>query len=158
MEIWKTIPSFSNYEVSNLGRIRNKKTGGFIKGSATRKGYLRTRLRNDQGEHKNLNFHRLVLLAFVGPLPGGMVTRHLDGNQSNNRLSNLKYGTQSENSMDSVKHGTNPNQKLDAEDVKDIRRKYATGEYTQREIAKTFGVTPGSVSLIVRRKGWKHVK
>lgn len=52
----------------------------------------------------------LVMLAFVGPLPPGLETRHLDGDHhNNNRLTNLAYGTRSENQLDRVRHGTNPN-------------------------------------------------
>ena len=33
-EIYKTIPNYSNYEVSNIGNVRNKKTGHILsKGS-----------------------------------------------------------------------------------------------------------------------------
>ena len=49
--------------------------------------------------------HQLVLLAFVGPMPEGQLTRHLDGNPQNNVLSNLRYGTALENSQDAVRHG-----------------------------------------------------
>src|SRR5580765_1006210 len=48
----------------------------------------------------------LVLEAFVGLRPLGMVCRHLDGDRNNNNLSNLAWGTPSENVRDSVLHGT----------------------------------------------------
>jgi hypothetical protein len=44
--------------------------------------------------------------AFVGLRPKGLETRHLDGDPSNNQLSNLAYGTSSENHLDMVRHGT----------------------------------------------------
>lgn len=34
--------------------------------------------------------------------------RHLDGDESNPRLSNLVYGTPSQNNHDRVRHGTHP--------------------------------------------------
>lgn len=49
--------------------------------------------------------HRLVLFAFVGPRPPGMLCRHLDGNPSNNRLENLCWGTGQENEADKERHG-----------------------------------------------------
>ena len=58
-----------------------------------------------KGRKKEERVHRLVLEAFVGPLPDGMVTRHLDGNPLNNHISNLQYGSQSENGLDTVRHG-----------------------------------------------------
>ena len=58
------------------------------------------------GRRQSRAVHHLVLLAFVGPKPGGMVTRHLNGDPGDNRLTNLVYGTQSENMYDKVAHGT----------------------------------------------------
>jgi hypothetical protein len=46
-----------------------------------------------------------VMLAFVGPCPEGMETRHLDGDPANNHRSNLKYGTRSQQRHDDVRHG-----------------------------------------------------
>jgi hypothetical protein len=57
------------------------------------------------GTRPSRKVHTLVLEAFVGPRPDGMVTRHLDGDPSNNRLSNIAYGTPRENSLDRVRHG-----------------------------------------------------
>lgn len=42
-------------------------------------------------------------------------------------------------------------------DITAIRERYAAGA-TQSSIAKDFGVRQGAISLIVRRKTWKHVK
>lgn len=52
--------------------------------------------------------HRCVLLAHTGPCPVGGVTRHLDGDPTNNQLSNLAWGTKSENALDMRAHGVDP--------------------------------------------------
>jgi hypothetical protein len=31
MEVWKIIEDFENYEISNLGRVKNKKTNRVLK-------------------------------------------------------------------------------------------------------------------------------
>lgn len=46
--------------------------------------------------------------AFVGPRPEGLEVRHLDGDPSNNVLSNLTYGTRSDQRMDDVRNGVHP--------------------------------------------------
>lgn len=51
--------------------------------------------------------HQLVALAFLGNRPKGADVRHLDGDQLNNRLSNLAYGSRSDNMRDAVRHGRN---------------------------------------------------
>lgn len=48
-EMWKTIANFFNYEVSNFGRVRNKKTGRIIR-CYTKKGkYPFLRIYNEIG-------------------------------------------------------------------------------------------------------------
>lgn len=49
------------------------------------------------GKGNSRQVHALVLLAFVGPYPAGCEILHLDGNPTNNTLTNLRYGTRSEN-------------------------------------------------------------
>ena len=50
------------------------------------------------------------------------------------------------------------NSKLTESDVLEIRRLYATGDYSYASIAKIFPVHPGQILKIVRRIAWKHVK
>lgn len=50
--------------------------------------------------------HELVALAFLGPPPSAEhEVRHLDGDRTNNRPSNLVYGTAKENAADREAHG-----------------------------------------------------
>ena len=71
-------------------------------------GYYRVTLhKNDGSKGDQFYVHHLVLLAFVGERPeaGGEHIRHLDGNRTNNHLTNLKYGTALENVHDTMSHG-----------------------------------------------------
>ena len=119
METWKQVPDFPGYEVSDEGRVRSTRVS--IKprllalshgkpGRAGRRferpeGSLHVSLRRD-GQTFKRRVHRLVMEAFVGPRPDGLETRHIDGDHTNNHLSNLRYGTGSENSFDAMSHGT----------------------------------------------------
>lgn len=49
--------------------------------------------------------HRMVLEAFVGPCPSGLMALHNDDDPTNNTLSNLSWGTRSDNSHDAVRNG-----------------------------------------------------
>ncbi len=51
-----------------------------------------------------LKVHWVVMLAFVGPCPKGLIVCHNDGDKTNNRLSNLRYDTQRSNALDRTKH------------------------------------------------------
>ena len=106
--------------------------------------------------------HILVLETFVGPRPEGMQCRHLDGDETNNHISNLCWGTVAENHRDKILHGTSNRgerhygTKLKDDDVLQIRRRVASGE-RQRVIAEDFQVAISVVSAIVRRITWRHI-
>lgn len=58
------------------------------------------------GRGRTEKVHRLIAIAFLGQPEARQEVRHLDGDPSNNRVDNLKWGTRSENIRDSVRHGT----------------------------------------------------
>lgn len=173
-EIWKDIPEFPGYQVSDQGRVRSFwKRAGWGKGTflvsvAQRilrpgmvQGYQEVNLWKD-GKPTNSRVHRLVLSAFVGPCPPNLECCHNDGNRSNNSLLNLRWDTRKENMRDSVKHGTHGGldhhpAKLNETQVIYIRELYATKGHTMRGLARIFGVCQGTISTIVHRRKWKHI-
>lgn len=111
-ERWLPIPGYEDlYDISDHGRVRSwhpwrSEPVPRLRSLYSRdSGHLGVALCKD-GIQISAKVHQLVLLAFVGPRPCGMETRHLDGDCENNVLSNLVYGTKSENMLDSVQHGT----------------------------------------------------
>lgn len=121
-EVWLPIPGYRNYEASSLGRIRSvdrvvrqlspsgnpmerRLKGKELTPRSHPGGYKTVCLRLDGETHQHL-IHRLVLIAFSG-LPGpGLQACHNNGVQSDNRISNLRWGTASENMADKIRHGT----------------------------------------------------
>jgi len=91
-EEWRSVPEYETFEVSNLGNIRHHKKKNNRKFKIDSSGYRRITLRKD-GKNNSLKVHSLVMLAFIGPRPDGMVTNHIDGDKQNNCLSNLEYIT-----------------------------------------------------------------
>ena len=75
----------------------------------------------------------------------------------------LELGTRQENADDKQIHGTTArgekieSSKLTESEVASIRRMYASGGFSQTEIALRYGVTQANVSEIVRRKTWNHL-
>jgi len=67
----------------------------------------------------------------VGPCPEGHVTRHLNGDPTDNRLENLRWGTRSENQRDSVKHGTTGAYRMSAEGRRRRMLMYSQGWSTR---------------------------
>lgn len=105
------MPGFEDlYDVSDWGRVRSRTTyhgvrpPRLLKPDVDNYGYPVIRL-SRAGTRTKRRVHQLVLAAFVGSAEG-RVTRHLDGDPSNNHLGNLAYGTQAENVADILRHGT----------------------------------------------------
>lgn len=71
-------------------------------------GHLRVVLVGD-GQRQYCKVHVLVLTAFVGRRPTGLLGCHNDGDPANNHVSNLRWDTPSSNSCDTLVHGTNHN-------------------------------------------------
>ena len=87
------------YEISNLGNVRNIKTGRILKSNFIGKGYLAVQLCKN-GFKKSLQIHRLVAAAFIPNLENKDQVNHIDGNKTNNNVENLEWVSCSEN----IKH------------------------------------------------------
>ena len=109
VEEWRPVPGFEGkYEVSNEGRVRSLVKGEprVLSQWAVQTGHLKTRV-GGRALKAGRYVHQIVLEAFVGPRPfDTAVTRHLNGDPTDNRVENLAWGTQTENLYDSVRHGT----------------------------------------------------
>jgi len=96
-EEWKIVDGFVNYEVSNLGNVRNSKTGRMLK-LTCKGGYMFTGLsQNSIG--KTCPVHRLVALTFIDNPENKPQVNHKDKNRSNNCVSNLEWSTALENNQ-----------------------------------------------------------
>lgn len=168
-ETWKDIPEYTGYQASNRGQIRSFWKQGCrsngLKGEyysfvslesrilATRKqygGYRRVNLRHDSGVIHVKAVGILVLKAFVGPCPDGMVCCHNDGCPTNNHVENLRWDTQKENISDAGRHGTK--KVLSSEQIAEIVR-LSRENVPFAEIAKRFHINPKSVSRVLLRLG-----
>lgn len=101
VETFVEIEGFENYEVSNLGRVRNIKSGIMLKPWITKDGYLRHCLYK-HNKQKKLFLHRIIATTFIDNPEGKPCVNHIDENKLNNDLSNLEWCTERENAV----HGT----------------------------------------------------
>lgn len=103
-EIWKPINNAINYEVSNLGNVRNGLTKQILKNHKTKTGYLCTTIKLNDNKYHYCLVHRLVANAFIPNPNNKPCTNHKDFNRSNNKVDNLEWVSYSENNKYSAKH------------------------------------------------------
>lgn len=96
-EEWKPIEETkNNYSVSNLGRVKNNRTGLILKPIRVAKGYERVNLKVD-GRCQAELIHRLVAKAFIENPEEKPEVNHKNGIHDDNRLCNLEWVTGEEN-------------------------------------------------------------
>lgn len=159
-EIWKEIPGFPTYYVSDAGRVQRIVT---LKPNKGHNGYLSVVLYR-QGCVKRLRIHRLVLAAFVGPSPEGREVSHLDGKRTHNALANLAYATKRENVALKRTHGTHQfgsaihKAKLNDAAVREIRAAAARGgKWGVKHLMSKFGVSRSAIQSVAYGETWRHV-
>lgn len=178
MEVWNDIVGFEDYYmVSNLGRVKRKSRevnnnsyGGkmIMKGKIlspylSKKGYSTLRL---QVDNKRYSFpvHRLVAKAFIDNPDDKPQVNHIDGDKTNNNVTNLEWCNNSENQLHAYKNGlqklrvgeSNSNSKLESHEVLEIRRMLENG-VEPKKIMGIYNVTKTVISSIKHRRSWKHI-
>lgn len=172
MEIWKSIPTFKDYQVSNLGNIKSLardtknqhcKIDKILKGSPNTKGYLQVNLFKDKKQFP-VRIHRLVAIMFVDNPKNKMCVNHKNGIKTDNTATNLEWCTNRENVIHAVennlfkppqmkgeKHGRS---KLKDVDILNIRQ----NKKSRSEMSKEYNVTLTTISNILDHKTWRHIK
>lgn len=104
-EEWKSILcTDGKYEVSNTGKVRHAERKKELKYQIDSKGYCRIRLTVNR-KKICLKVHREVAKAFLpNPLQKPQVN-HIDGDKSNNCVTNLEWTTNKENAYHAINNG-----------------------------------------------------
>lgn len=175
-EIWKDVPDFSGYQVSNLGRVKTltRKVwnpangsyslikGGIMKEDCVGKVYAQINLRKN-GKYKKFLLHRLVAWVFI-PNPDNLPeVNHKNCNKRDNRSDNLEWATRLTNAQHANRNGRYGNMPrgerrvnhiLTVDAVRHIREK----SMRNSEYCKLYGVKPPTVTMIQRDQNrWKDV-
>ena len=168
----RPIEGYPGYRVSVGGEVqscwsrrgrRDRMTGTWLPLEPIRRpcGHLFVNLHRD-GTKTARYIHHLVLEAFVGPRPPGLICCHWDGDPTNNRVENLRWDTYQANSDDVLRHGrrrmgeTASMAKLKEGQVREIRRLMAEGA-SPEGLADRFGVGCPNIKAIACGKSWRHL-
>lgn len=103
-EVWKTIKGYSDYEISNHGRVKSKRRvvlcnnipqivpERILKYGKDGFGYPFVILMSNK-KRKNYKIHRLVAEHFIPNIENLPQVNHIDENKENNHVSNLEWCT-----------------------------------------------------------------
>ncbi len=102
--------------------------------------------------------HRVAWELTHGPIPDGQFVLHrCDVKRCVNARAHLFLGTDAENAMDKARKGRAP-ARLNADTVREMRRRYADGGITTYRLAADYGVDRTTVCLAIRGVTWAHVE
>ena len=167
-EGWVPIQGYEGlYAVSDYGRIRrlvsgtNTYAGKILTPIINRKtGYPYVKLVKNGKTHK-VKLHLTVAQAFLDPpTDPNFIVNHIDGDKTNAHVVNLEWISRSENTKHAIKLGLQPlcyaerngMSKLSNEQVEEIKRLYATNEYTQKQLADKFELSKTYVNYLLNGK------
>ena len=128
------------------------------RGACTGFGHGRMRIDNVE-----VFAHRFSYKLHFGEIPTAKMVRHRCDNPPCCNPRHLVLGTRIDNARDAVERGRtcrgerHPSAKLTAEDVREIRRLYESGNTSHARLAARYGVSPGAVGAVVRRECWAHI-
>ena len=163
---------YPDYLVSNKGRVKSLK---YYRGTHFRMlsqhpdndGYLQVTLY--PGKYVKAKVHHLVAEAFCkGKSKEKRWALHKDGNNQNNRASNIYWGSPADNTRDMHLHGNAKNwwtseknaaRKLKLQSVKRIKRILKEDESwgIQSRLAREYNVAPKTINDIKRGRNWKNI-
>lgn len=173
---FRQVPGWPQYEVTNDGVVRSWYLGGtrqqkrkfphYKKPYLAKDGYVRVtfheKTKGKKSRVETFSLHRLVAACYLKG-DSSLDVAHLDGNKTNNHVSNLRFCTRKENESHKNIHGTkalgskNGQSKLCERAVKAIRLLAKEHRWTQKKISMLFQIGQANVSAILLMKSWKHL-
>lgn len=163
-EVFKVIPTFPDYEISNQGFVRRLADKTVVPSYIHKSGYeyIFLEIPSADGNRKRCapeQVHRLLLLAHRGPCPEGCETLHLNDQPLDNFLSNLVWAHKKSNAFArrrADRRAAARKLKLEAKGVasRDVAETYESGA-TLTATAKTHGISQALVKHVLMLEGVK---
>lgn len=133
----------------------------------TNGGYGQFKFYDKKNKQKTTGAHRISFIFYKGEIPEGMFVCHSCDNPRCVNPKHLWLGTAADNNADKVsknrqarhihKNGNILGRKVNDQQVKEIREKYKTGKYSQRDLGKEYSVVHATICQIVNHKTRKDL-
>lgn len=163
MEVFKDIQKFEDkYQISNTGKVRNKKTGLLLKPKYNQKGYQYVNLCINHFKSVKWYIHRLVGFHFIPNPEHKPQINHKDGNPSNNNVDNLEWVTNEENQRHAVLNNLHfqgeehKDSKFTNDSIKLLPQLVKIG-FSIKEINQLTGVAIQNLKKIFNGKTWRQL-
>lgn len=150
MEKWKDIDGF-DYEVSTLGRVRNKITNHILKPIKCTNGYLEYQL-NKNGKRFCKLAHRLVAEAFIENENNKPQVNHKDENIKNNCVENLEWVTAKENANYGTRNERFAKKKSIPIDMYDLEMNFIKHFESATQCSKELGICLENITRVCKGK------
>lgn len=124
-----------------IGGIRHRQYGGF------------------KWHRKTIAAHRVAYILSYGPIPRGSLVCHHCDNERCVRPGHLFLGTAKENTHDAMRKGRllTGNAKFTYAQAQEIRKRYAEGNVTSRQLGKEYGTDHSVILDIVQHKTYVNL-
>lgn len=157
-EKWKPLiyrgEDFSDlFEVSNTGKIKNKKTGKERTLLVNHQGYLYCLISRGRKRKVAVKVHRAVAENFIDG-EKTLCIDHIDGNKLNNRSDNLEFVTTKENNNRAINKGLFDPFKFSRKDVEEMK-KLIEQKVSISEVARRFETHRNTVWKIITGQSYK---
>lgn len=131
--------------------------------------YIWTKSFDDKG-YSQVNIGGRIVKAYsiaykevIGPVPSGLVLRHICDNRKCINPFHLTLGTQADNINDMYRRGRGcigdkaPWSKLNEAQVKELRLEFKFTKSSIAEMSRRHNINYGTLSDVLLNKTWKHV-
>lgn len=151
LESWKVSSLYIKYEVSNFGKIRNRKTKRLKKFQLGAGGYLYTTLQLSSGKQRPCLVHIVIATEWVtGQSAINNTVHHKDDDKTNFYPSNLEWIPHSDNDKHTYDNNLRK-RKITFATAEEIRHLYKDG-YSNSSLANLFNVSRSTISDIIANR------
>lgn len=152
-EIWTEMWDFPTYEISNLGNVRNSRTGRLLKVRQDGKEYRMVHLWYNKKAYLK-RVARYVWMSFNQQYCSKTI-HHINNNAGDDRIENLTCVSMKDNMSYRRDYSRKNKFNLSNEDKGYIHRSISDGSETTWTIMKKYGIPLNYIGTVMKRQSWR---